>query len=143
MMLKLARDIAMDMRPLPETLKLYEVSEDMWERISTSVTFQGYLRQSISEWNSATNTAERVKVKSMAFVEEALPEFFARAHDANESLNSKVEVLKTVARFAGMGGPVDGKLGGERLVVTINLGADQQLKIEKEYDPQTIEGDVL
>jgi hypothetical protein len=150
-MLKLARDLAMDMRPLDEILVSHGVSQGEWEQIYALSVFQNYLRQAVSEWNSATNTAERVKLKSLAFVEEALPEFFARAHDPKETLNSKVEVLKTVARFAGVGNSsVDGSLSGERLVVTINLGADHQLKIEKGYDTigsgegePYIEGDML
>jgi hypothetical protein len=142
-LLKLARDVAMDMRPIEDILQVHDVSEGDWQKISELQSFQTYLRQSIQEWNSATNTAERVKLKSMAFVEEALPEFYARAHDPKEPLNSKVEVLKTVARFAGVGGASDSALVGERLSVTINLGADHQLKIEKNFDPQIIDGDEL
>jgi len=143
-LLKLARDVAMDMRPIEDVLSVHQITSEEWQRISELPAFQHYLRQSLQEWNSATNTAERVKLKSLAFVEEALPEFYARAHDPKEPLNSKVEVLKTVARFAGVGGSGgDGALVGERLSVTINLGADHQLKIEKDIGPQTIEGDTL
>jgi hypothetical protein len=140
-MLKLAREIAMDMRPLDEILKVHNVDREEWEHISGTQRFQGYLQESVKEWNSATNTEERVKLKSLAFVEEALPEFFARAHDADESLNSKVEVLKTVAKFAGVGSSIDASIGGEKLSVTINLGEDRQLKIEKDVTPQVIEGE--
>lgn len=142
-LLKLAREVSMEMRDIADILKTHDVSSENWEVIRQLPRFQDYLRQFIEEWQSATNTAERVKLKSMAFVEEALPEFYARAHDPQESLNAKVEVLKTVARFAGVGGSVDGSIAGERLSVTINLGADQQLKIEKTMSPQIIEGDVL
>lgn len=142
-LLKLAREISMDMRSVEEILELHEVSQEEWVVISIMPRFQSYLRQCIEEWNSAVNTAERVKLKSLAFVEEALPEFYARAHDPQESLNAKVEVLKTVARFAGVGGSVDSAVSGERLSVTINLGADQQLKIEKNITPTIIEGDML
>lgn len=142
-LLKLAREVSMEMRDIADILKTHDVCSEDWEVIRQLPRFQDYLRQFIEEWQSATNTAERVKLKSMAFVEEALPEFYARAHDPQESLNAKVEVLKTVARFAGVGGSVDGSIAGERLSVTINLGADQQLKIEKTMSPQIIEGDVL
>lgn len=142
-LLKLAREIAMDMRDLGDILETHGVTAEEFAEISALGVFQEYLRQSVTEWQSATNTAERVRLKSMAFVEEALPEFFARAHDPEESLNAKVEVLKTVARFAGVGGSVDSSIAGERLLVTINLGADQQLKIEKNMTPNVIEGDVL
>lgn len=140
-MLKLARELAMDIQPLEKILEIHELSSDQWEEIQRNPRFKSYLRGAMEEWQSATNTAERVKLKSMAFVEEALPEFFARAHDPKEPLAAKTEVLKTIAKFAGVGGTVDGAVAGERLTVTINLGADNQLRIEKDVTPQVIEGE--
>lgn len=138
--LKLAREIAMDIRPLEDILKTHGIDQPRWEKLSNSARFQALLRSEIEAWESATNTAERVKIKSLAFVEESLPEFFARAHDRREPLNSKVEVLKTVAKFAGVGGSgVDGSVAGEKLMVTINLGADHSLKIEKDVTSKVIE----
>jgi hypothetical protein len=138
--LKLAREIAMDIRPLEDILSAHGIDQSRWENIHSNPRFQALLRSEVESWESATNTAERVKIKSLAFVEESLPEFFARAHDRREPLNSKVEVLKTVAKFAGVGGSsVDGSVAGEKLMVTINLGADHSLKIEKDVTPQVIE----
>lgn len=147
-MLRLAREIAMDMRPIDEILKVNEVPADQWAEISRSVTFQGYLRRFVEEWHSATNTRERVVLKSLAFVEESLPEFYARAHDPKESLNYKVEVLKTVARLADLGNGTRAAQGGgtgEKFSVTINLGSDKSLKIEHDFNRNSdiIEGDVL
>lgn len=135
-MLKLAREIAMDIKPLEDILSTHGIDQSQWLTITETHRFQGYLRGAIEEWQSATNTAERVRLKSLSFVEEALPEFYARAHDPKESLAAKTEVLKTVAKFAGVGGTVDGAVSGEKLTVTINLGADNQLRIEKDVTPQ-------
>lgn len=144
-MQKVAREIAMDIREIDEILKVHEVTPEQWQEIQNSTIFQSYLRSSMEEWNSSLNTKERVTLKSLAFIEESLPEFFARAHDSDENLPAKVEVLKTIARFAGVGGPVDVGGVGERLSVTINLGADKQVKFEKDVTPkgnsQIIEGD--
>lgn len=139
-MLKLAREIAMDIQPIENILKNLKIDEGQWEEIQQNPRFMGYLRGAVEEWQSATNTAERVKLKSLSFVEEALPEFFARAHDPKEPLAAKTEVLKTIAKFAGVGGSVEGALSGEKMIVTINLGADQQLRIERDVTPQVIEG---
>ena len=141
MMLKLAREIAMDIQPIDNILTTHELTAEQWDEIQQNPRFKSYLRGAMEEWQSATNTAERVKLKSMAFVEEALPEFFARAHDPKEPLAAKTEVLKTIAKFAGVGGTVEGALSGEKMVVTINLGADNQLRIERDVTPQVIEGD--
>lgn len=137
--LKLAREVAADIRELEDILKAYDVSPSQWDALQRSPRFQNLLQSAISEWQSVKNTAERVKVKSMAFVEEALPEFYARVHDAKETLSSKNEVLKTISRLAGFGERVEGQLAGERMVITINLGADNQLKFEKTQDMPTID----
>lgn len=130
--LKLAREIAMDIRPLDDILSAHGIDQGRWETISAAPNFQNLLRSEVEAWNSATNAAERVRLKSLAFVEEALPEFYARAHDEREPLNSRVEILKTVAKFAGVGGTsMEGASLGEKLMVTINLGTDHSLRIEK------------
>ena len=139
-LLKLAREIAMDIRPLEEILELHKIEPTKWETIKENRYFQGVLLHEVEAWQSAMNTPERVKLKSLAFVEEALPEFYARAHDPKEPLNAKVEVLKTIAKFGGIGGSnFDASLGGERLSVTINLGADHSLTIEKEITSKVID----
>lgn len=146
---KLAREIAMDIASVEEILKTHTVTAAEWAEISVSPRFQDYLRGAAEEWNTALNTAERVKMKSLAFIEESLPELYARAHDPKEPLAAKMEVIKTVAKFAGVGIAVEGVVSGERMVVTINLGADRQVRIERDVTPQGsydegyIEGDVL
>lgn len=138
-MLKLAREIAMDIKPLEQILDMLGLSPASWAVIREDARFQGYLRRCVEEWEGAINTSERVKIKSLAFVEESLPEFFARAHDPKESLPAKTEILKTVARFANVGGSdFAGAGSGERLSVTINLGSDKQLRIERNITPSTI-----
>lgn len=139
-LIKLAREIAMDMRTIDEILEIHEISPSAWQKIQENSQFQALLRSEVEAWQAAGNTAERVKLKSLAFVEEALPEFYARAHDPKEPLNAKVEVLKTISKFAGIGGSqFDASVGGERFSVTINLGADHSLKIEKSLPAQVID----
>lgn len=139
-MLKLAREIAMDIRPLEDILATYKLDQAQWEELQANSYFQGVLNAEAEAWQSAMNTSERVKLKTLAMVEESLPEFYARMHDQKEPLNAKVELLKTVAKFGGIGGSnFDGSVNGERLSVTINLGADHSLKIEKELPAKVIE----
>lgn len=140
---KLAREIAMDLRQIEDIVESLGISSPEWDAIQALPLFQDRVRTATEEWQSGMNTSERVRMKSLAFVEEALPEFFARAHDPKEGLAAKTEVLKTISKFAGIGGSVDGAGSGERMVVTINLGADHQLKVEKNVTPQVIEGQAL
>lgn len=138
---RIARAIARDLIPLEEVLKQHGMDAGQWETVQNNPHFQRVLTSAMEEWNSAGNTAERVRLKSLYLVEEALPEMYARAHDPREPLNHKVEVIKTIARFAGLGGTaMDAASIGEKFSVTINLGADHQLKIEKDVTPRVIEG---
>lgn len=134
-MLKLAREISMDIRSVEDILISHEISSAQWDIIATHPSFVRYLRSCIEEWGSAVNTSERVRLKSLAFVEESLPEFYARAHDPKEGLAAKTEVLKAVARFAGVGIAAVSGVSGERMSVVINLGADHSLRIEKDITP--------
>ena len=136
LMLKLARDLALDMQPIEKIQEHLGISNAQLERFRNHPEFLRYLRDAMSEWNSAASTPDRVKLKSMHFIEEALPEFFARAHDPREPLAAKTRLLETIGRFAGMGGLADGVVSGEKLSVTINLGGDQTLRVEKSMSPQ-------
>lgn len=143
--LRLARELAADMRPLEEILRVHLISADEFSELMESDHFKRLVHNAAVEWQSAGNTAERVRIKSLAFIEEALPEFYARAHDGKETLNAKVEVLKAVTRLAGIGerGAADGSIG-ERMVVTINLGQDHKLTIAKDITPgRDIEGEEI
>lgn len=139
--ISLAREIARDMQPLQAILEARQIDANEWERIQSNPYFQSVLGSEVEAWQSATNVGERVRLKALHFVEEALPEFFQRAHDPRETLTAKNEVLKTIVRLAGIGNSMgDGGSMGEKFSVTINLGADQTVTIEKTVTPQVIEG---
>ena len=140
---QLAREVAMDIQDLETILKSHSLSNEEWETIRVTPYFTKILASEAEIWQSALNTSERVKIKSLAFVEQVLPELYTRMHDPKEALNAKVELIKTVAKLAGLGGPagMEGSVG-ERLTINISLGADHQLKIEKDV-MHTIEGTVV
>lgn len=139
-LLKLSREIARDIHDIETILERFGIDAELWGHISKQPRFIGLLQSELEAWNGATNTPERVKIKSLSFVEELLPEMYARAHDPREPLSSKVELLKTIGKFGGVGvSSFEGAIG-EKLSVTINLGADTQLKFEKDVTPQVIEG---
>jgi hypothetical protein len=130
-LLKLAREIAMEIFPLDAILKNNQIDLEKWQNIQDTPRFQNYLDSELQAWSSALNTHDRVKLKSAALVEEWLPELYARLHDRGESLSAKIEGGKLARDLAGMGGKIThGDGSGERFTVTINLGADNQLKFE-------------
>ena len=138
-LLKLAREIAMDIAPLTQILASNGLTETDWELVQKNSRFRKYLTSASEEWNSALNTHERVRVKAAAMIEEWLPELYTRMHDKAEPLNHKIEAGKLARDLAGFTNKnigVEG--GGERVTISINLGADAQLKFEKQL---TIDGE--
>jgi hypothetical protein len=139
-LIKLAREIAMDIQPIDNILRDNGVDGDQWENIQANTRFRMLLETETSAWGSALNTQERLRLKSAAALEEWLPELFTRMNDRNENLNAKVEAGKLISRWAGVGGTGTQTVeGGEKFSVTINLGADNQIKIEKEVPYKVID----
>lgn len=138
-LLRLSREIARDIHPIENILDRFGIDPDVYETIQSNPRFQAILQGELEAWQGASNTSERVKIKSLSFVEELLPEMYERAHDPREPLSAKVELLKTIGRFGGVGlSAVEGGMG-EKLSVTINLGSDSQLKFEKDVTPQVVD----
>jgi hypothetical protein len=143
-LVKLAREVAIDHATIEALLERYHLTHDEWRTIQNNPRFQALLSTEIEAWQSALNTEERTKMKAAAMVEEFLPEAYGRMHDNGENLPAKVELLKLVARIAGLGMTgvgVEG--GGERFSININLGADAQLKFDKEVTSKVIDATPL
>jgi hypothetical protein len=141
-LLKLAREIAMDIRPLDEILNTHNITKDQFERIAALPRFQLYLESEASAWHGSLNTHERVKLKAAAMLEEWLPELNMRMHDRSENLNAKIEagkLARDLAGFAKNGVGVEGM--GEKFSVTINLGQDSKLTFEKQLPPIVIDAE--
>jgi hypothetical protein len=140
--LRIAREIAMDLNDVETILKNYQLTSKDWEKLKADPRFLVLLEAEIVAWNGAGNTHERTKLKAGSLIEEWLLEANQRIHDPKELLSAKTEVVKLLARIAGMGSErTDGAAGGgERFSVTINLGADHKLKFDNTVTPKVIDG---
>jgi hypothetical protein len=143
-LVRLAREIAMDILPLDAILKSYGISESAWAALQYNSKFQKLLASESETWSTALNTNERVRFKAAAMIEEWLPELHLRMHDREESLTAKIEASKMLSRLAGMGGPEGiAVAGGERFVVTINMGPQvSPLEFTKDVN-RVIEGELV
>lgn len=141
----LAREVAIDHLDTETILKLYSITPEDWQNIQTNARFQQLLEAEVLAWQSATNTAERTKLKAGAIIEFWLPEANERLHDKAENLPAKVELVKFLGKVAGFERVAgDGVGSGNGFSVTINMGAEKSIKFEKALlPPKVIEGDVL
>lgn len=140
-LVKLAREIAMGIKDLPDVLFDNSLTQLEFERISELPHFRKMLESEVAAWQSANNTAERVKLKAGAMIEEYLPELYARLNDRDEPLMGKIKAMELISKMAGYGAadiPVAGK-PGDRVHVIINLGADHRLEYRKTLPPKVIE----
>jgi hypothetical protein len=140
-LVKLSREIAMDVNSVADILKRYAIGDEQWDKIQNSARFAQLLRNAVEEWESALNTHERVKIKSATMIEVWLEHANSLLHKETESITGKTELAKFIGRLADMGltnAKVDGAMG-EKFSITINLGADQTLKFEKQLPPKVIE----
>jgi len=122
-LVKLAREIAMDIQPLEVILKRHLVSDEKWAELQSSSKFNALLSSEVETWQTALNTHERVKMKSASMLEEWLPTLNTRMSNTNEALPAVIEAGKMLARIAGLGmpGEIQGNVG-ERFVINISMG---------------------
>lgn len=100
------------------------------------------MSEQVEAWNSSLNISERLRIKQAAMVEASLEHLFERLIDKKESLAGAVELFKALSRNGGIG-VAAGESTGERVKITINMGADAQLQFKKDAAPKMIEGEVL
>jgi hypothetical protein len=133
---KLARELAMNVRPYKDVFDDFGITETDYYEISKLEFFIRAKEQFTLEWNATMSTGDRIKIGSLAYLEQILPAITRRALDLKEPLPAATDVAKLLARNAGIGeAKSEAKGSSERFVITINLGADTEGKpIIEKYD---------
>jgi len=140
-LVRLAREIAMGIRDLPDILAAHGLTQTDYDALQETPHFCNMLASEVAAWDGALNTQERIKVKSGSLIEEYLPELYSRLQDRNEPLMAKIKAMELIGKFAGFGDrdvPAAGN-PGDRVQVIINLGADVKLQYDKQLPPQVID----
>lgn len=137
LMRNLTREIALDMRELPDVLQSFGVSTEQWLQLCARPAFMTMLRDQIALWSGSMKTEDRIKLKMMHMVEESLPELHKELIKDGLS-TAKVELVKTLMKGGGLG--LDSKQGdvAERVNIVINMGAEKTVSVSQ---PLTIDHD--
>lgn len=136
---KLAREMVMNIRPVPVVLADFGLDENGFYEISKNDFYKRAEQQFALEWNSALTVNERIKLISAAYLEQALPRL-AQRMTGDEPLAAASEVAKLFSRNAGLGEVKADAKSSERFQITINLGAahkevyDKAIAIEAAAD---------
>jgi hypothetical protein len=137
---KLAREMVMNIRNYQAIFADFGISEEDYYEIAKSEYFKRVKEHFTLEWNSASSTADRIKLQGQAGTEVLMPIAIARALSTAEPLTSVIETLKMVSKIAGVGDNKPTPAGAaERFVITINLGADVEGKPVIEHFNKSIE----
>ena len=136
---RLAREVARDIKPIHETLQVFKLTADDFDRIAEMKFFQTRLAEEIQLWNASDPLAidQRIKTKTATMIEDCLLEAYRLVHDPEQPMNAKVEMLKWVARLAGLGENAARTDGAGGVKITINVGA-RSLEFDKEKLPRDV-----
>jgi len=142
----LAAEIACDSFDMEDILKTHSITLEQFKRIEQTPRFQMYLKEALTNWNSTANTQERVKSKGAISIEDLLPAMHTTVLDKTQPLAPRVELFKALMKVGGIGEKATTGAGGdgEKFSVTINLGGENSLKIERTLPSQVsqaIEGE--
>lgn len=119
----LAQEIVRAYQSKDVILKSLSISEADFEQISENPTFQRILKQLMAEWNGATNTSKRVKLKSQWAIEEGLPYIFQAMTDMNEPLSARVEAFKAISKIGQLDTHDQLNSSDRSFRLEINIGA--------------------
>jgi hypothetical protein len=132
---RLARDVAMNMLPLPETLERHGLTEaEYHEYVEKWPFYKHALEAATIEWTNPMNVQKRLQAESALLLEQALPELSARMLDKSQAMRDVAEVAKLFAKIAGVDGDKSKQPTGERVSITINLG-DEKISFDKSATP--------
>jgi len=131
---RLAVEIAVQLRPVPEILKQYDISRKDLVRKLKDPMFRDMVRQAKSLWNSDLSVKERIRLKSQILVEDSILEIFSMVHNRDNAIPARLDAFKQLARVAEVDSPDRSNADtGSRFTVSINLG--------EKMSPVIIEGD--
>jgi len=135
-LLKLAREVAMDVMELDTICKGFSITPEQYALIADNIFFQRALDAYRQEWHSSLSTRERIRVQSAMALEAALPSLAAKMIKKEESFDAQIKAGQLLSKIAGVEEQKQELSSGEKFTITINLGADQQLRYEKEVAPK-------
>ena len=134
---RLARDVVMELKALPDILAPYCITELQYARIKEMPFFKRVFEDFTVEWNRVTSTPERIRLISAVMLEEGLPRMGAQMIDKDVSPAIAIETGKFFAKIAGVGESKTDGVVGEKFVINISLGEETKLQFTKDVTPAT------
>lgn len=125
----LAREIACDMFPLEDILQLHRLSDEQWVQIQDNAQFKRMLDEMVRDWQSATNTRDRMKMKAATGLESTLEIYIRDIADTSIPLAQRVEAGKFLARLGELDGNIAAVGAGAGVTINIVTGSKPALTL--------------
>lgn len=139
-MAKLAREVVMQIREVKDILLDFGVTPGQYARLVDHPSYKRILDAISIDWNTASNTEQRIKIAAAAILEDNLSTLGARMGSDKEPLREVIEAGKLFSRLAGVASEQEGGRAAEgKFVINIDLGADAKLRFEKDDGKKTID----
>jgi hypothetical protein len=134
MLAKLAREMVMNIRNYRAVFDDYGIEEDDYYEIEKNEFYKKAKETFALEWNASTSTEDRLKIGSLAYLEQLVPVITRRAMRDDTALAASTEVGKLLSKMAGVGEAKTEKNLAERFMITINLGGDDVKTYDKSIE---------
>ena len=134
-------ELARGIREPEEILDSFNITAKEYEHLQQNRHFKRLLETAVKEWSVASNTPERVKLMSMALIEEALPSMFTELTNKDHPLSSRADLFGRIAKIGGLGNaPPPPTNTGEMFSIQINLGTEKPIVIHQDLPPRVTNG---
>lgn len=118
----LAAEIAMGINDFEVILANHGLSKEGWDRIKVNARFCAFLSEAAVEWGATSNAAARIKAKSEAMLETALPHLYKLLVTGDELTGAKVKLVEALMKGGGVGVDTSRNVA-DGVSITINMDA--------------------
>lgn len=130
----LAAEIGVGLLPLPDILKRFELTKDQLKLMLKDPQFRNMVRQFKREWNEASNSKERIRLKAALMVEDNLLALHQMFNNIDMNPGARLDAFKHMVNLADVT-PRQEEATGPKFQLTLNMG--EQTK------PVTIEAESI
>ena len=108
----LAQELASGIQEPDDIFEQLGFTQAEYDKLANDRVFKELLVSAVSEWNAASNTQKRVKLKSAVAVENVIHHLAAAIEDPNEPLSSKSSAFLALMKAGSIGNPDPVAVGG-------------------------------
>ncbi len=139
--MRLAREISRELKPLEAVLADMHITADQFERLKDNPIFHFHLTEEAGLWAATTkeNLRNRIAVKAAFAVDELMKEAIDLVQDKKLGGEARIKALQFLAKLGQLDGNQMTKDDGSgRVTINIMMG-DKKLSFDKDNQPKIVD----